>query len=70
MSVYERGTEPLPDIQGCDCHDEFVPAVASVIMLDTDSMDALTFVCGPCLIDFWNQWRDDPERAAYEVRPL
>lgn len=55
----------------CDAdHDEPTPAKAALVMLNTSSVDAVSYVCGVCLFTFWAGWLADPERCAYEVQVI
>lgn len=58
------------DRPGCDHHNYYATAIATVCMLDTTSLDAMSYFCGRCLIGFIQEWVVDSERQPYEIRPL
>jgi hypothetical protein len=58
---------------GCDGdHDEPAPAVVSMVMLDSDSPDALSFACADCAYSEITAWlyarEEGGDTSAWEIR--
>lgn len=64
--------EAMDEAVACDGHDHFEPAVATLVMLDSDSAANCSFACADCLVQTMTAWAWRTDEAddtdGWEVR--